>query len=87
MTARQQDRPASIWRSIFELIVILFIAVVIAVLLQSFVIKPVMVISGSMSPTIKVGDRLFTDRVTFYFRKPRRGDIVVWRILRTTRSP
>jgi signal peptidase I len=79
MTARQQDRPASIWRSIFELIVILFIAVVIAVLLQSFVIKPVMVISGSMSPTIKVGDRLFTDRVTFYFRKPRRGDIVVWR--------
>jgi signal peptidase I len=56
-------------------VVILFIAVVIA----SFVIKPVMVISGSMSPTVKVGDRLFTDRVTYYFRKPRRGDIVVWR--------
>jgi signal peptidase I len=87
MTARQQDRPASIWRSIFELIVILFIAVVIAVLLQSFVIKPVMVISGSMSPTIKVGDRLFTDRVTFYFRKPRRATSWSGAIRRTIRSP
>lgn len=79
MTARQQGEPVSIWRSILELVAILFIAVVIAIMLQSFVIKPVMVISGSMSPTIKVGDRLFTDRVTYYFRKPRRGDIVVWR--------
>lgn len=79
MTARQQGEPVSIWRSILELVAILFIAVVIAIMLQSFVIKPVMVISGSMSPIIKVGDRLFTDRVTYYFRKPRRGDIVVWR--------
>lgn len=79
MTVRQQAEPTSIWRSILELVAILFITVVFAILLQSFVIKSVTVTSGSMSPTIKVGDRLFTDRVTYYFRNPRRGDVVFWR--------
>jgi signal peptidase I len=58
---------------------ILAIAVILAILVQAFVVKSFTVTSSSMSPTIKQGDRLVADRVTFYFRKPRRGDIVVFR--------
>lgn len=35
--------------------------------------------TGGMSPTIIPGDHLFADRLSYRFRKPKRGDIVVFR--------
>lgn len=62
-----------------EILVILALAAIVAVLIQSFVVKAFIVPSSSMSPTLQIGDRIMADRVTYLFRKPRRGDIVVWR--------
>ena len=64
---------------IIEIVVMLIIAAMIAILIQSFAVKAFMIPSSSMSPTLKIGDRVLVDRVTFYFRKPRRGDIIVFR--------
>jgi signal peptidase I len=66
-------------RSLAELLVILVLAAVFAVLIQSFLLKSFVIPSSSMSPTLQVGDRVMVDRVTLCFRKPRRGDIVVFR--------
>ncbi|MGH9589748.1 MAG: signal peptidase I [Terracidiphilus sp.] len=62
------------------LIVILF---VYGFIIQNFVIP-----SGSMEPTLLIGDHLFVDRTTFappsrwmplvHYREPRRGDVVVF---------
>jgi signal peptidase I len=65
--------------SVREIVFILLIAVLIAVFIQSFFIKAFIIPSSSMEPTLQIGDRVMVDRVTYYFRKPRRGDIVVFR--------
>lgn len=52
-------------------------AFALAMLIQAFVVKPFEVPTGSMLPTIQLGDRVLCDRITFHFREPRVGDIVV----------
>ncbi len=66
-------------------------AVVLALLIRSFVIQAFKIPSGSMLPTLLVGDHIlvnkfiygtkipFTDIKIFPLRSPRRGDIIVFR--------
>jgi signal peptidase I len=80
-TAPHEPRNAkpSLWQSIREILIILVAAALIAVLIQSFFIKAFIIPSSSMSPTLQIGDRVMVDRLTYYFRKPRRGDVIVFR--------
>ena len=69
----------------------LLIAAVIALLVRGFVVQAFRIPSGSMEPTLLVGDHLlvnrlsyemklpFTDIVLFDLGSPERGDIVVFR--------
>lgn len=75
----QRIAKTSIWQSIREILIILVIAALVAVLIQSFFIKAFIIPSSSMSPTLQIGDRVMVDRLTYYFRKPRRGDVIVFR--------
>ena len=52
-------------------------AIVVLLLLRSFVAEPVRVRSDSMAPTLPPGAVLVVDKITFHIREPRRGDIVV----------
>jgi len=61
-----------------ELISIVIIAFILAMLLRTFVIEGRVVPSGSMLPTIKVGDRLMVNKFIYSFKEPTRGDIVVF---------
>lgn len=54
-------------------------AIVIAVLINSFVIVNATVPTGSMENTIMPGDRIIALRLTYYVSSPERGDIVVFR--------
>lgn len=54
-------------------------AVVIAVLINSFVIVNATVPTGSMENTIMPGDRIIALRLTYYVSSPERGDIVVFK--------
>ena len=56
----------------------LLISLALAFGVQAFLIKPYTVPSGSMLPTIQLGDKVFSDRVTFRFRDPKVGDIVIF---------
>lgn len=76
---KDKHERMSLWQGIREIIVILVLAAIVAILIQSFLVKAFIVPSSSMSPTLQIGDRIMADRVTYLFRKPRRGDIVVWR--------
>jgi signal peptidase I len=53
-------------------------AVVLAVLIQAFVVKPYMIPSTSMATTLVPGQRVLVDRVSYRFRAIQRGDIVVF---------
>lgn len=63
---------------IIEVVVIVVAAFAIAMLVQAFLVKPFSIPSGSMEPTIAIGDRVLVDRLIYHFRDPKTGDVVVF---------
>lgn len=65
-------------KDLIELIKSVIIAAIAAFLIVTFVFRPVAVDGISMFPTLHSADRLIIEKVTYYFRKPIVGDIVVF---------
>ncbi len=63
---------------IVELVLILVIAFGLAFAVQSWVVKPYSIPSGSMEPTLQPGDRVLANRFIYHLHPPRRGDVVVF---------
>ncbi|WP_052666432.1 signal peptidase I [Nitriliruptor alkaliphilus] len=61
-----------------ELPVLLLVAFVLAFLLRTFVLQVFFIPSASMEPTLMVDDRMVVEKVTYRFREPERGEIVVF---------
>jgi signal peptidase I len=53
-------------------------AIGLALLIQALVVKPYQIPSGSMEPTLDIGQRVLVDRVNYHFSDPDVGDIVVF---------
>ncbi|MGW4384282.1 signal peptidase I [Kitasatospora sp. NPDC004531] len=63
-----------------ELPVIVLVALVIAVVLKTFLVQVFVIPSGSMEPTLQVGDRVLVDKLTPWFgSEPKRGEVVVFK--------
>ena len=62
-------------RSLIELVATVAVAVLIAFLVQAFLIKPYRIPSGSMIPTLDVGQRILVNRLD---TQPGLGDVVVF---------
>lgn len=73
-------------KDIIELIKSIFIAIVAAVLIITFVFETVSVDGQSMSPTLAHKDRLIVEKVSYYFRKPKTNDIIVLKYPADTRE-
>jgi signal peptidase I len=58
---------------------ILVVAVLAAILIRSFVVQPFYIPSGSMEPTLKVGDRVLVNKLSYDLHGVHRGDIVVFK--------
>ncbi|GFM99655.1 hypothetical protein Sfulv_44660 [Streptomyces fulvorobeus] len=51
----------------------------VLLLLSHFVVQPFLIPSGSMEPTLRVGDRVLVNKLAYRFgTSPRRGDVVVF---------
>ncbi|MBI3794297.1 MAG: signal peptidase I [Nitrospinae bacterium] len=61
-----------------EYIEAIIIALLLALFIRSFVVQAFRIPSGSMIPTLLVGDQILVDKLTFKFRKPERGEIIVF---------
>lgn len=65
-------------RALIEWGVILVAVVLGTILLRTFVVQSFYIPSGSMLPTLQVGDRIIVDKLSYRFHDPHRGDIVVF---------
>jgi signal peptidase I len=61
-----------------ELIVIVVVALGLAFAIQAFIVKPYRIPSGSMLPTLHIGQRVLVNRIGNDFGDPHVGDIVVF---------
>jgi signal peptidase I len=72
--------------SLVELFIIVPIALLLALGIQAFLIKPFRIPSESMVPTLAIGQRVLVDRVSYNFSEPHRGDVVVFKAPRGAES-
>jgi signal peptidase I len=70
------QRSNSRW--IREGVIVVVIAVLVAVLLRAFVVQTFFIPSGSMEPTLQVGDRILVNKLSYDLHGVDRGDIVVF---------
>jgi signal peptidase I len=68
-------RRRSFWR---ELPVLVVIAIVLALLIKTFVVQAFYIPSSSMENTLKIGDRVLINKIVYHTRSIDRGDIVVF---------
>ncbi len=57
---------------------IVALALGLALLIQAFLIKPYQIPSGSMEPTLDIGQRVLVNRFIYHFQDPKPGDVVVF---------
>ena len=74
------DKPVSEHRrALVEWVVVLVLALVAALLIKTFAIQAFYIPSPSMFPTLKPGDRVLVNKLSYDFHPVREGDIVVFR--------
>jgi signal peptidase I len=64
------------WRETLETIVW---ALALALIIRTFVIQAFWIPSGSMLPTLQVGDRVLVAKFWMWFATPKRGDVYVFK--------
>lgn len=57
----------------------ILIAIILALLIRTFVVQAFKIPSGSMIPTLQVGDHILVNKFIYYFRDPQRGDVIVFK--------
>jgi signal peptidase I len=65
--------------SLLEFFLIVAVALGLALGIQAFLVKPFRIPSGSMEPTLDIGQRVLVSRVNYHLSDPDRGDVVVFK--------
>lgn len=79
LLSRLGYHPGRVVSEILEWVEVLLVAGVLAALIMTFITVRMHVPTRSMVPTIEARDSFFVDRISYYFRDPAPGDIVVFR--------
>ena len=64
---------------LLELVKIIVVAAVIVVPIRYFLFQPFFVRGESMNPNFESGDYLIVDEITYRFRPPQRGEVIVFK--------
>ena len=79
-SAAQEVTPAPRAKSVVrEYAEALIIAVLLALVIRTFVVQAFKIPSGSMLPTLQIGDHILVNKFLYYFQPVRRGDIIVFK--------
>ena len=76
--SKKPKKQRSTTARIIEFPMLILLAFFIAVLIKTFLVQAFYIPSGSMFPTLKVGDRVLVQKVQYTIGDPGRGDVVVF---------
>ncbi|MBI4119420.1 MAG: signal peptidase I [Parcubacteria group bacterium] len=65
--------------SLWELLEVVLIAVLAVWLIRTFLIQPFLISGSSMEPNFSDGHYLLIDELSYRFRQPHRGEVIVFR--------
>lgn len=68
-------RRIPVWQ---ESLLLLGLAIVLALVVKTFLVQAFYIPSGSMEPGLKINDRILVQKVSYWSGGPERGDIVVF---------
>ena len=74
-----EEKKASIKAEVFSWVKVIVSAIIIALLMDFFIIANAVVPTGSMETTIPAGSRIMGLRLYYDFKEPERGDIVIFK--------
>jgi signal peptidase I len=74
--SRRKRRKGRSWW--IELPILLFFALVLALLIKTFVVQAFYIPSSSMENTLEIGDKVLVNKLVYDFRSIHRGDVVVF---------
>jgi signal peptidase I len=72
---RSRRKRRSLWR---ELPLLIVVALVIALVIKSFVVQAFFIPTGSMENTLDEGDKVLVNKLVYHFRSIQPGDIIVF---------
>ena len=72
---RRRGWPTRSW---VDLVVLVVLAVLATWLVRTYLVAPFSIPSGSMENTLRPGDRILVDRLSYRLHDVRRGDVVVF---------
>jgi len=75
----KKEKSRSVLTGIFDWVQTILVAFIIFLVLVIFYIGNYTVPTGSMYPTIIPGERFFAEKVSYKFRTPERGEIIVFK--------
>jgi signal peptidase I len=73
------ERRPSGWRNALEWVAIIVGALLVALVIKTFLLSAFYIPSESMTPTLKVGDRVMVNKISYDLHSVHRGDIVVFK--------
>ena len=74
-----ESKETNLKAEIISWVEVIAVAVILALIIDGFIIINATVPSGSMEKTIMTGDRVLGTRFSYWFSDPKRGDIVVFK--------
>lgn len=77
-SAAADETPTSMGRWLLETALMVALAFVLAQGIKTFIVQPFVIPTGSMEPTILIGDRVLAEKVSLRFGPPKQGDVVVF---------
>ncbi|MBI3442466.1 MAG: signal peptidase I [Candidatus Sungbacteria bacterium] len=73
------SRQSAIGYELWDIIKVLLISLAIVLPIRYFLVQPFIVRGASMEPTFEDSEYLIVDEISYYLRRPERGEVVVFR--------
>ncbi len=78
-SAKEVEKAASFKEVFIDYAKSILIALIIALFVRTFIVQAFRIPSGSMIPTLLVGDHILVNKFIYHFKDPRHGDVVVFK--------